>query len=335
MKDIVKCPSCNANVEITDDQQRAFCSHCGSKAFEREEVLSKEELKKQIEDAMNFGNEMAAQGMQGSLDMTNDYLAEMDNIIGDSFGGLFNLFEKKPKEPKVDTKVYLYSKKDKPVKDKELDKWVKAKAHLFVNATNDTINTYGHEVKKLVLNGNFVEAYGYIKNIATVPIFGGLYIVVLGILKSVFYAKPHNDFCELAESLAIFNDELSKYQKNAGLNDEQFAVSKIAFCGMNIRYMCWIAVKLFQEYNKADRKDSWFKETFLRLFHFMEIIFISTPIENFKDNTEIKETYAIMIKSYSPVLIRLSDLVKNDIITLAKLNRIQKLIDSQTKELGI
>jgi len=102
MKDIVKCPSCAANVEVLDNQKRVFCCHCGSKAFEREEPVDIDALKKQMEDAVNFGNNLASEGMQGSLDMMNEYFAEVDNIVGGSLGlGLFNPFVKKNKRDKA------------------------------------------------------------------------------------------------------------------------------------------------------------------------------------------------------------------------------------------
>ena len=48
MKDVVKCKNCNANVEVKDEQFRAFCNYCGSKVLDRGDVnldTHKEQLK--------------------------------------------------------------------------------------------------------------------------------------------------------------------------------------------------------------------------------------------------------------------------------------------------
>jgi len=229
----------------------------------------------------------------------------------------------------------LYSKKDKPVKDKTLEKWVTSKAHLFINADNNTVHIYGPEVKSLTKAEKFEEAYAYAFNIAKIPKVGGLYALVAGILKTVFYYKPYNDFYEFANGFALFNETIKKLPELTGLSESECVSVKADYIGVNSRYLCWIATKLLREYNQVDRKESWFKETYSRLFHFMEMAFRMMPITNYKGNEEFKAAYIELYQSFSPVLIRLKGFTKSDPISLNKFDRIGSLLDTIAKELEI
>jgi len=109
LEDVIQCPGCLARVEVMSGQERVFCAHCGSKAYER----SKTELQanfnmyqKQAEDALAAlgmspeeikktlasGNVMGTAGFDmnkffADIDAeTKAILAELDNIKCDSCG---------------------------------------------------------------------------------------------------------------------------------------------------------------------------------------------------------------------------------------------------------
>jgi len=329
MKDVIKCPSCGANVEVAINQKRAFCCHCGSKAFDRPETPDIDSMMKSIEDAMNFGTDIAMQGMQNGFAGLGDIANEFDNM--------FNIAIGQPRATNQTNNIarYLYSPKDKPAKNKLLDNWVAAKAHLFINADADTPYTYGPKAKELAMQGKFEESYAYAANIAKILNIGGLYALVAGIIKTVFYDKKGNDFYNIAYGLAHFNSTIISLPKLTGQNKENCEKTKAEFIAMNNRYFCLIATKLFSEYNQTNRNQKWFLHTYSRLFHFADILFRMAQLSTYKGNQEFRTEYVKFNSSYSPVLFRLKEQSKKDPIALSKLDSVQKLLEQNVKELGL
>ncbi|MCL2370054.1 MAG: hypothetical protein FWC80_02340 [Firmicutes bacterium] len=335
MDDVVKCSSCNANTEVKDNQRKSFCTFCGTKVADW--------------DDPHFGNNMTnakfweKRAEQIQADLGGNWLNELtsgnlgfgfDTADSNNFEELFNtdfslkslIFGKKSK-PKIDTKTYLYYKGDKSVKDKQLDKLVQSKKHLFIYADENTIKTFGKEVRENTLSGNYADAYSYVANIKLIPKLGDHYALTAGIIKSVFYYKPYNDFAEIAEGLATTNSALTKVP----------ASHKVIYCSVSMRYMCQVAAKLFEDCY-LDRGDKWFVETMSRLFHFLEIVLTLVPVTEcvkVEYGDDFKRAFAKMHSSCPPILARLKSLVAKNSDELKKLERIEKRLDASAKELAL
>jgi len=230
------------------------------------------------------------------------------------------------KKKKINTKAYVYNG-DKAVKDKNLEKLVKSKKHLFVHADANVAFTFGTEIKELVLEKSYEEAYAYLSNIRSAP-RGDLFAAIAGIVKCAIHRKPHNDFYELAEGLALSNAAI------AGIYEAQRAEIKKTHSEMYMRYMCIIAGHLF-EYATNSHDEKWFVETFRRLFHYLEIILTLAPVAQYKNEKDFVSAYSKMYKLSPPITDKLKNLLTNDITEIKKIERLEKRLENYAKELKL
>ncbi|MCL2847258.1 MAG: hypothetical protein FWE13_00715 [Firmicutes bacterium] len=338
VNDVIVCHKCGANekIDYNSKQNKVFCSHCSTKIVDWDDPhfgnnMTNAEFWKRRNAHIN--KDLEAMGVYGGIQGVDQMYADVNNQIDDVlfgsnggiFGSMFGL-SNHPKSTKlqVNLKAYVYNN-DKPIKDKKLEKITKSYSHLFINGDHNTINLYGKQAKESASSGDFETAYAYVKNMSAVQKIGGMYVLTAGIIKSVFYYKPFNDFYELAEGLAITNATIANWAEN------ERETLKINYSEMYMRYICLVAYKLFKEYNLA-KEDKWFVGTFTRLFHFLEIILTMSPIVNYKDKSELKSIFLKMYNLYPTVLIRFRNAIKNDNIVLKNLDRTEKTLELLAKE---
>jgi len=86
--DIVKCPSCGANVEVKDEQMRAFCNYCGSKSFDRSET-NFNAIKEQVKWAEDYANKSIGM-MTSFFGINSNALDGMMKSLGSKMTGKDN-----------------------------------------------------------------------------------------------------------------------------------------------------------------------------------------------------------------------------------------------------
>jgi len=219
--------------------------------------------------------------------------------------------------------VYIYNG-DRAVIDERLNLLVTSKKHLFVYADKNSLNTFAAQAKSLIEQNNFEEAYAYLSNMKIID-GGQLYSAIAGILKTGFFRESHNDFFELSESLSYSMYYCRQYNIPENI--------KTQWISSYIRYFCIVSSKLFSECKEYS--ENWFIQTFLRVFHFAEILLSLSPIANFKKDEQLRIKFSEMFLASNLILTKLKNLIINDAANLNKIKHIESLLEDNAKTLKI